>query len=56
MVGVVMVTIAFLWCLLPSVAQEWTDSQAYAVDRIIDGDTLELLVDGSAIKVRLMGV
>jgi micrococcal nuclease len=40
----------------PAAAQEWKSTEAYAVNRIIDGDTVEILMDGSPTKVRLIGV
>ena len=37
-------------------AGEFDSLTAYPVSRIVDGDTVELLVDGALIKVRLIGV
>lgn len=47
-----------LLLVVPSsaVAQEWQGAEVYPVGRIIDGDTVELLRDGTAVKVRLIGV
>ena len=53
------IVIAVLFAPLPGPSQEdpqSDDSPAYVVSRVIDGDTVELLMEGSRVKVRLIGV
>ena len=52
-----MQTLLTLLFLLGSAhAGEFDSLTAYPVSRVIDGDTVELLIDGSLVKVRLIGV
>jgi micrococcal nuclease len=52
-----MKTLLTLLILIGSVrAGEFDDFTAYPVSRVVDGDTVVLLIDGSPVKVRLIGV